>query len=99
MTDVVATTPATLAHARQIALNEGLHYVYTGNVHDVTGDTTFCPICNHAGIVRDWYDIRHYDLTPQGACPACGGQIAGRFGKFSRPFGQRRIAVQIHGHP
>ena len=99
MTDVVATPPATLAHARQIALNEGLHYVYTGNVHDVTGDTTFCPICNHAGIVRDWYDIRHYDLTPDGACPACGGQIAGRFGKFSRPFGQRRIPVQIHGHP
>jgi pyruvate formate lyase activating enzyme len=42
------TPPATLTHARRIALDAGLHYVYTGNVHDTEGDTTFCPGCGEA---------------------------------------------------
>jgi len=36
MTDIVHTPPATLTRAREIALGEGLQYVYTGNVHDTT---------------------------------------------------------------
>jgi pyruvate formate lyase activating enzyme len=95
MADVPATPPATLSRARRIALDAGLHYVYTGNVHDVEGGTTFCPSCHHAVIVRDWYDIRHYDLAPRGTCPQCGTSIAGRFGHFDKPFGPRRIPVRI----
>jgi pyruvate formate lyase activating enzyme len=34
MTDIAATPAATLTRARKIALNAGLRYVYTGNVHD-----------------------------------------------------------------
>lgn len=42
----VPTTPsATLVRASHIALAQGLHYVYTGNVHHQAGDTTFCPAC------------------------------------------------------
>jgi pyruvate formate lyase activating enzyme len=26
-------------------MDAGLRYVYTGNVHDKAGDTTFCPGC------------------------------------------------------
>ena len=95
MPNVPATPPATLTRARQIGLDAGLHYVYTGNVHDAAGDTTYCPNCQHAVIVRDWYDIRHYDLTPQGACVQCGSSIAGRFGAYGKPFGPRRIPVNI----
>ena len=48
-----------------------------------------------AVIVRDWYDIRGYHLTEQGACAYCGAPIAGRFGKFGKPFGPRRIPVRL----
>ena len=41
MMDVPPTPHETLTHARDIALEEGLNYVYTGNVHDREGDTTY----------------------------------------------------------
>ncbi len=95
MMDVPPTPLATLTRARRIALDAGLHHVYTGNVHDPEGGTTYCPSCRHAVIVRDWYDIRHYDLTGQGACPQCGTRLAGRFEKFEAAFGARRIPVRL----
>jgi len=95
MPDVPSTPPETLHRARRIAQDAGLHYVYTGNLHDEEGGTTYCPCCHHAAIVRDWYDIRHYDLTPQGACPECGTTVAGRFGVYQTPFGPRRIPVHM----
>jgi pyruvate formate lyase activating enzyme len=98
MLDVPPTPSATLAKARRIGLDAGLHYVYTGNVHDAEGDTTFCPKCRHATVVRDWYEILHYDLTPLGACPECGALIAGRFGEFGEPFGSRVIPVHMHAN-
>src|SRR5215813_10897970 len=66
LTDVAATPPATLTRARGIALAEGLRYVYTGNVHDSEGGTTCCPACKAPLIVRDWYRIERYRLTPTG---------------------------------
>ncbi|MDP3583718.1 MAG: AmmeMemoRadiSam system radical SAM enzyme [Thiobacillus sp.] len=96
MTDVPPTPPATLTRAREIALKAGLHYVYTGNVHDTTGGTTFCPGCHTPLIVRDWYRIDDYRLTPDGHCSQCGSAIAGRFGVFSHPFGNRRIPIAMH---
>ena len=50
MTDVPPTPPATLTRAREIALRHGLRYVYTGNVHDTEGGSTFCPGCGR----RSW---------------------------------------------
>ena len=96
MTDVPPTPPATLTRAREIALKAGLHYVYTGNVHDTAGGTTSCPGCQAPLIVRDWYRIDAYQLTPDGRCPHCGTAIAGRFGAFSHPFGNRRIPIALH---
>jgi pyruvate formate lyase activating enzyme len=96
MLDVPPTPAATLTRARDIALKAGLNYVYTGNVHDTTGGTTFCPSCHEPLIVRDWYCIDDYKLTPDGHCPHCGSAIAGRFGAFRHPFGNRRIPVAMH---
>jgi len=96
MQDVPPTPASTLSRARDIALKAGLHYVYTGNVHDTTGGTTACPACHEALIVRDWYRIEHYSVTPDGHCPHCGHAIAGRFGTFSHPFGNRRIPISMH---
>ncbi|OGT12260.1 MAG: AmmeMemoRadiSam system radical SAM enzyme, partial [Gallionellales bacterium RIFCSPLOWO2_12_FULL_59_22] len=95
MPDVPATPLETLLQARQIAQAAGLRYVYTGNVHNREGDTTYCPSCGSALIVRDWYEIGQYRLTPDGHCPDCHTQIAGRFEKFSKAFGARRIPIAI----
>jgi pyruvate formate lyase activating enzyme len=95
MTDVQATPPATLTRAREIARLAGLRYVYTGNVHDEEGGSTLCPSCENAVIVRDWYEIRSYRLTDEGACTSCGAQLAGRYQKFGKPFGSKRIPVRL----
>ncbi len=97
MADIPPTPAATLARARQIARAAGLHYVYTGNVHDVNGGTTCCPGCQKPVIVRDWYEIKQYRLTQNGDCPDCGTRIAGHFGQFGKPFGSRRIPVVMRG--
>ena len=93
--DAPATPPATLAMARRIALEQGLHYVYTGNVHDQEGDTTYCPGCKKAVVERDWYEILRYAITDNGRCKHCGGAIAGRYGDYQQPFGARRIPVRM----
>ena len=95
MLDVPATPAATLTRARGIAQRAGLRYVYTGNVHDAAGGSTYCPGCGEAVIVRDWYDIRAYRLSDAGACKSCGAQLAGRYQKFGKPFGPRRIPVRL----
>jgi pyruvate formate lyase activating enzyme len=76
MTDRPRTPPETLSRARRIAMDEGLFYVYTGNVHDTLGGTTICPRCKDPVVVRDWFDILDYRLD-RGACNKCGMPIAG----------------------
>jgi len=89
------TSAATLSRARRIAQEASLHYVYTGNVHDPDGGTTYCPGCHAPLIVRDWYEFNDYRLTADGHCPHCGSAIAGRFQAFGQPFGGRRIPVNM----
>ncbi|KAB7791139.1 AmmeMemoRadiSam system radical SAM enzyme [Bifidobacterium leontopitheci] len=84
MMDVPATPPATLTRARAIAMEEGLRFVYTGNVTDREGGTTFCPGCGAALVVRDWYEILDNrlgadGLGADGRCPDCGTVIPGRW--------------------
>jgi pyruvate formate lyase activating enzyme len=98
LVDAPPTPPATLARARQIARSSGLHHVYTGNVHDPEGGTTYCGGCGTALIVRDWYEIAHYGLDDAGRCRQCASSLAGHFGRFGRPFGARRIPVVIGAH-
>jgi pyruvate formate lyase activating enzyme len=98
MTDIAPTPAATLTRARRIALAHGLHYVYTGNVHDTEGGTTLCPHCANALIVRDWYNILDYRVSEDGHCRECGGAIAGRYQRFGKAFGSRRIPVRLGAH-
>jgi pyruvate formate lyase activating enzyme len=98
MPDIPATPPATLVRARNIAIREGLQYVYTGNVHNQEGDTTFCPHCQTTLIVRDWYQINQYNLSKDGHCPECGTAIAGRFDQQAGSFGSKRIPIAIMSH-
>ena len=76
MSDVAPTPPETLYRARQIGLDAGLRYVYTGNLHDPSGQSTFCPECGAMVIRRDWYSTKITGLA-NGHCVACGTAIAG----------------------
>ncbi len=63
MRDKPHTPPKTLTRARNIALSNGLRYAYTGNVHDRSGGTTSCHVCDQPLIVRDWYTLLGWSLT------------------------------------
>jgi pyruvate formate lyase activating enzyme len=95
MRDVPRTPPATLTRARDIALGCGLRYVYVGNVHDEAGQTTTCPGCDTAVVVRDWYELRAYRLSPTGHCTACGAVLPGVFDGPAGGWGARRLPVTI----
>jgi pyruvate formate lyase activating enzyme len=95
MRDVPRTPPSTLSRARRIAREHGLRYVYTGNVHDPAGQTTSCPGCGAAVVVRDWYVINRYGLTDRGGCAECGAAVPGRFDGPVGTWGARRLPVRI----
>jgi len=96
MTDLPGTPASTLRRSRDIARRAGLRYVYTGNVHDAEGGTTHCPGCGEGAIVRDWYELLQYRVTPEGTCASCGTRIAGHYGAKAGTFGRRRVPVAIH---
>jgi pyruvate formate lyase activating enzyme len=95
MLDRPPTPPATLRRARRIAREYGLRYVYTGNVRDPEGETTWCSGCGTALVVRDRYDIVGYHLDPDGRCPACANAVPGRFDAQPGGFGGRRYRIRI----
>jgi pyruvate formate lyase activating enzyme len=94
MLDIAPTPPATLTRARNIALRHGLHYVYTGNVHDRDGGSTWCPGCGQRLIERDWYVLGEWHLTGN-RCDRCGFEIAGHFDKEPGHWGSRRVPVRL----
>ncbi|GAH09703.1 unnamed protein product, partial [marine sediment metagenome] len=55
MTDVLPTPARTLRHAREIGFEEGLKYVYAGNISDPGSQDTVCPVCGFTLIQRDQF--------------------------------------------
>jgi pyruvate formate lyase activating enzyme len=88
------TPGKTLDRARQIALSKGLHYVYTGNVHDPEGSSTWCPGCGQLIIERDWYELGEWNLI-DGRCEFCGTAIPGQFEHRPGSWGATRRAVRL----
>ncbi len=74
------TPAATLVEARKIAMEEGLHYVYIGNLRGTAGSDTICPKCRALLIRRIGYhvEIRALDIQ-KGVCSRCGTPIPGRW--------------------
>jgi len=95
MLDVPATPAETLTRARTIALANGLRYVYTGNVHDEAGGSTYCPGCGAVVIGRDWYQLTRWHLDGSGHCESCGNEIPGRFERYPGHWGARRRPVRL----
>ena len=94
MRDRPPTPPATLTRAREIGLANGLRYVYTGNVHDRDGQSTFCHACETLLVERDWYELGAWNLA-DGRCATCGESCAGVFETRPGTWGSRRLPVRI----
>jgi len=94
MLDTPPTPSATLTRAREIARAHGLHYVYTGNVHDPEGGSTWCPGCNRRVIERNGYEIGEWQLK-KNHCAHCGYKIAGHFADHPGNWGNRRLPVRL----
>jgi pyruvate formate lyase activating enzyme len=90
-----ATPPSVLTRARSIAMRNGLRYVYTGNVHDETGGSTYCHSCGERLIGRDWYVMTAWGLAADGACSRCGTRCAGVFGARPGNWGARRLPIRM----
>ncbi|ACY18353.1 AmmeMemoRadiSam system radical SAM enzyme [Haliangium ochraceum] len=95
MRDVEATPPATLQRARTLAKSHGIRHVYTGNVHDLASQSSYCAACDALLIERDWYALGTYRLTPEGSCPDCGQALAGRFDAAKGAWGAKRLPVVL----
>jgi len=95
MMDKAPTPASTLTRARDIAVKNGLHYVYTGNVHDHSGSSTYCPGCKKILIGRDWYVLSEWNLSDEGYCRFCGYKVSGVFKGPPGNWGAKRLPVRL----
>jgi pyruvate formate lyase activating enzyme len=95
MRDIPQTPVSTLQVARNIAIQNGLRYVYTGNVHDEAGQSTYCHNCGERLIGRDWYNITSWTLAAEGSCTNCGATCGGVFETAPGSWGARRLPVRL----
>ena len=75
----MGSTPATsvqeMEHAYLTAKNQGLNYVYIGNITDHPAENTICPNCDTAVIKRYGFEITQWNLTDDMHCTVCGHPI------------------------
>ena len=95
MRETPPTPPATLCMARRLGKQHGLRHVYTGNIHDPAGQSTYCHVCSAALIERDGYDLIAWNLTENGRCRSCGATCAGVFERVPGGWGSRRQAISV----
>ncbi|MHB8054861.1 MAG: radical SAM protein, partial [Candidatus Aminicenantales bacterium] len=72
------TPVVTLVKAKEIAVGEGMKYVYIGNVPGIGGEDTYCPSCRTLLVKRMGFSIKENHLSG-GQCPKCGTAIPGRW--------------------
>jgi pyruvate formate lyase activating enzyme len=98
MRDTPPTPHATLSRARDIARQNGLHHVYTGNVHDPVGSSTYCSGCGALLIERDGYELSTWNIecdNSQAVCARCQTIVPGIFEDRPGSWGARRKPVHI----
>ena len=76
LNNVPPTPVSTLQKAREIGFNEGLRYVYTGNVPGEKGENTYCHNCKKMLIKRNGFYVSEYNIV-DGKCPYCGNIAMG----------------------
>lgn len=70
------TSLQTLEMARNVAMEEGMEFVYIGNVRSRDGQNTYCPDCKNLLIERSGFTILQNRLK-EGRCPGCSKEIYG----------------------
>jgi pyruvate formate lyase activating enzyme len=95
MRDIPPTPVATLERARSIAIKNGVHYAYTGNVHDKQGESTYCHQCGEILIGRDWYVLSDWNLSTTGNCQHCGAACSGVFESTPGNWGAKRLPINL----
>ena len=95
MRDTPPTPPETLTLARNIAIANGVHFAYTGNVHDRRGGSTNCAHCGALLIERDWYQLGQWNLDEDGNCNRCATPCPGVFEAKPGTWGARRLPVRM----
>ncbi|MEW6764240.1 MAG: AmmeMemoRadiSam system radical SAM enzyme [Pseudomonadota bacterium] len=95
MLDRPPTPPSTLKRAREIAMRAGMRYVFTGNIHDPEGQSTYCHHCGKRLIQRDGYALGEWALDAGGHCARCGASCAGVFEAQPGRWGNRRQSVHL----
>lgn len=78
LSQVPSTPVETLKLARKIALDEGINFVYIGNVANMDGENTDCPACHKTVIFREGYRVGQ-QFVISGKCRHCGHAIPGRW--------------------
>jgi pyruvate formate lyase activating enzyme len=76
--DIPPTPVSLLEKARFVGKDEGLWYVYLGNVPGHRGENTYCHACGELLIERYVFEIKEYRLKGN-KCPKCGAVIPGKF--------------------
>lgn len=74
MQKVPPTPIGTLESLLEVAREEGLHYVYCGNVPGHEAESTYCPDCGTCVVKRHGFEIQSYGLE-NGVCSSCGRVI------------------------
>jgi pyruvate formate lyase activating enzyme len=77
MEDRPITPEKTLRRALQIGLEEGLHYIYLGNIGMNEGNITKCPNCHQDLIRRSQFGVIANFIGEKNLCPKCGHEIKG----------------------
>jgi len=79
MLDKPRTAHQQIIKAVELGYEEGLQYVYGGNMPGSLGryEHTSCHHCQSMLIKRRGFSIQEYNITPEGECPECGTKIPG----------------------
>jgi pyruvate formate lyase activating enzyme len=96
MTSHQNTPRQTLTRSRDIALKNGLRYVYTGNVRDFKGSSTYCHACGEILIGRDGYQLSTWNMAVENeraSCGSCGTPVAGVYDSAPGQWGARRLPI------
>ncbi|WP_347987348.1 AmmeMemoRadiSam system radical SAM enzyme [Methylomonas sp. AM2-LC] len=95
MMDKPRTPASSLLMARSIALKNGVHYAYVGNIKDTMAGSTYCHHCRNPLIVREGYELLVWNLDSASNCRFCGCQCAGVFKAQAGNWGAKRQVLHF----
>jgi pyruvate formate lyase activating enzyme len=98
MTETARTGAAALRMAAELGREEGLRYVYAGNLPGMVGtfENTWCPSCGEVLVERAGFKVKSIRLVG-GSCPKCATPIPGVWSARGTdiPVGQRGTDIPV----